>query len=290
MRIFLRTQTSLIGMIRSMMRDAGGVRWTDAEMYTAVNLALDVWASRVSAPMLYALSGYEPGDAVTLPGYIRPPVQPQVQYAGSEEWVDVPDWTAPPDDTDRLTLSMEAGSGVQAARILWRFRNGYVPTTLPTLDEDIDADDDELIFVGVQEIGDAGYIKIDDEWIQYAGVERESGETTLLNLVRGVNGTTPASHAGLVPASPGPPIVPAVPGATITGGIAAPTTDLWVQLFDQAAVFAHEMFLGNASPQERDAHERAISYHTNRADMFWRRYAPARAPRMRVQMPRGMTW
>ena len=106
----------------------------------------------------------------------------------------------------------------------------------------------------------------------YVGLTRASGSTTLGNLVRGVNDTTAAVHAA---------------AATLTWGVAAPATELYQQLLDQTAMYLHQMFLGQASPNERDLHERMISFFKANADQFWRRYVPARSPRFRAPAVRA---
>ena len=280
MRAYLRSQSDLKTQLRAVLRDTGSARWTDAEVYTAMNMALSQWQGRVSVPMLYSLTdGFTAGvNEYTLPAYIRPPFRPQylsyvedgVQIGDTTEyqWNDVRDWEAEPDADDGWKLRVRSVVNSTDARIIWFARNGSVPTTVPAIPTggDITATSTSVIANAALDVGDAGYVFCGSEWIGYAGLTRAASATTLLNLTRGVNETTAAVHAA---------------AATLTWGVAAPSTDLYQQLLDQTAMYLHQMFLGQASPNERDLHERMISFFKNNAEMFWRRYVPSRSPRIR---------
>lgn len=109
-----------------------------------------------------------------------------------------------------------------------------------------------------------GWVKVGAEWIGYRGVTVGASTTTLANLVRGLSDTTAATHDE---------------AAAVAWGVGAPNWALFQQLLDQASAYAHEYNLTDGSPKERDLHERMLSYYQGRADMFWRKHTPSRAPR-----------
>jgi hypothetical protein len=63
--------------------------------------------------------------------------------------------------------------------------------------------------------------------------------------------------------------------------VAAPNQQLFMQVSDQACAFVHELYLSDGSAQERAQHERMVGYFQNRADQYWRKHTPVRAPRWR---------
>lgn len=278
MRVHLKSQSALKTQLRAVLRDAGSARWTDAEVYTAMGMALDTWERRVSVPMLYTLTdGFIAGTTeYTLPSYIRPPFRPQqltyYPYNGpisdntSSQWSDITDWEVEPDGDDGYKLRVRVNVNTTDARILWYARNGRLPTTLPGLSSGMLATDTTLTVNAALDVADSGYVLVDAEWMQYAGLVRAASATQLTNLVRGVNESTVVTHDG---------------AATVTWGVAAPSLDLFNQLIDQTAATLHQMFLGNASPNERDLHERMVSFYRTNADNFWRRYVPQRKPRIK---------
>lgn len=286
MRVVLRSQSDIKTAVRAVLRDTGSARWTDAEVYLALNMALSQWQRRVSVPMLYSLpDGLDAGvNEYAIPAYIRPPFRPQYLALGADgvriddlesyDWVDVRDWEADPDSTDGWTLRIRSPVASTEARIIWYAQNGPVPTTIPAIPAagDITATSTSVAANAALDVGDAGWVLCGSEWMQYAGLTRGASSTTLGNLVRGVNDTTAAVHAA---------------AATLTWGVAAPSGDLFQQLYDQTAMYLHQMFLGQASPNERDLHERMISYFKGNAEMFWRRYVPARSPRFRAPATRA---
>jgi len=275
MRVHLRSQSELNSQLRVMLRDVGKSRWTDVEVYTAFNLALDTWVNRVSAPMRYVLpDGFTAGVyEYALPGFIRPPIQPQFMVDDGE-WVDVMDYVVEPDDADGLVLRVRTATPTADGRIIWAARNGHVPTTIPTLLGEFNAAS-TYVYVSLPStanyVGDAGYVKlVGGSTHQYAGLDLKIG-AKLLNVVHGVNGTFAAGVG--------------VAGGAVEWMISAPDAGLFGQLLDQAAAHCHLLFLGNASPNEQSHHERMISFHQARADAYWRRYAPSRSPHFVTYSP-----
>ena len=278
MRVFLRSQSELKTLLRSILNDAGSLRWTDGDIYQAINQALGQWAGRVSAPMVHTISsGFSAGVMeYALPGYVRPPLRPQflaiwpereVDTATEYQWQDVVNWEVEPDASDGLVLRLRTPAKTTQARVIWFAENGTMPTAIPVLTSaGLAVDGTSCWLTTSPTVGDAGYVLIGTEWIGYSGVSIGSAQTQLQNLVRGVNETTAQVAGG---------------AATVTWGVAAPSAGVFNQLLDQAAVYLHERYVAIAAPNERDVHERAISYFTQRAEGFWRRWVPARSPRFK---------
>lgn len=278
---YLRTQTELLADVRRRMRDPSGDRWPDAEVYMAINDCLLTWYNRVSVPHLYEIpGGWGVGqNEYALPAYIRGNIDPQQRrYASNwlhvsgissegDTWVDVQGFSVEPDGAGgqklRLDFSPSAGDG----RIIWWSHNGQVPLTAPALNASIDADDTSLVLSSVVDVADVGYIKIGSEWLHYSGAAYGSSTTTLSNLLRGLNETTAASHNS---------------GASVAWGIGVHRADLFGQLFSHVASFLHGLYLTNAAESERAHHERLSLYNRQQADLFWRRYTPARKTKIRL--------
>lgn len=281
MDIILRTQTEVLDDIKNRVRDTNNDRWTSLEKSIALNDALLTWHGRVSIPHIYTISGgwvagtYE----YDLPDYIDAnAMQPQMKnlvpwgYYGirvdveeSETWIDITGWTVEPTATNTRKLRFDISPYSVDARIIWWGRQGPLPSTIPTLSSDMTASDTTLTIGSTPTIHDYGWVKIDSEWIQYAGVTRGTSTTTLNNLVRAQNNTTAATHSN---------------GANVTWGVAAHRQDLLQQLYDQARAYLHEMYLATAGEQERDLHERMVSYYQQKSDLYWRRYVPVKMPRI----------
>lgn len=280
----LRTRTQLIKDIEHRMRDRGNRRWKDEEIIRALNDSIALWQGRVSVPYVYTITGgwvsgtYE----YSLPDYMGRRIRPQrrvlspyidtttstTQYV----WADVRGWDLDPDGSGGQTLRTQWNEGTPGttsdARILWWAANGYLPETasVPALNANIDSDDTSLVLDAVYDVGRVGYVKVNAEWIQYAGVTDDGSNTTLGNLVRGV-GSTAASHSS---------------GDSVEFGMAAPETRLWTQLQDQARALLHSLSLSEGPGQEMDHHRWAMQWHQQRADDFWKSYTPDVRPRLRL--------
>jgi hypothetical protein len=274
--IYLRTQADLIAAIQRRLRDTGQARWQEGELKDALNRALESWHGRVSAFAMYELADGWPNDAyeITLPNWLPEDVQPQAKWPVDpmlpndetlSTWKDINSYAVEPatDGTRTLRLNMVPYNG--QVRLKFPVRNGVAPTLAIELDGAITATDTTLhVSEPLPEAERTGWIKVDAEWIQYAGVAVAASTTTLSNLLRGQHDTTAAIHAD---------------EAAVQWGIVAPNMALFQQLSDQACAYVHELNLTDGSPKERDLHERMLSYFQGRADMFWRRHAPSRAPR-----------
>lgn len=278
MALLLRAQTELLADIEARLRDPSNFRWSESEIYRAVNDAIRQWDGRVSVPAIY-----EPGvtwptsvSTVAIPTGIDPnAVQVQVRELPVEnvdivldQWFDLAGWRNEP----TATFGAQVRSYFQPAseyRLLYWLTNGPVPVTVPTLDSELDATATSLTLTSTADVGDNGFLLIENEWVHYRGLERAATTLTVQNLTRGLLTSTAATHAALTP---------------VYWCVAVPRQDLFGQLLDQARAYLHEMTLVAAAPQSRDVHERMVSYYQARADAFWRRWASVRSPRWKVEL------
>lgn len=279
---FLRSQNELLTSIKQRMRDVDNQRWPSPETYNAMNDAIMIWGRKVTVPFLYTITnGFVSGTYnYALPSYIKPPIDVELKRyliqtldglpvrsasLGASTWQPAPGYHLEPDGSGGQVLRLEGTIGATEGRIIWWMQNGMIPTSVPTLSADITDTDTSLTIASIPVIGSAGYVKIGEEWIAYAGVSRSATTTTLTNLLRGLNDTTAASH---------------LTGASVYWGIAALRDDLYNQLLDQVTFKMHALYLTNASPQETEQHVFQSRLYKQLADEFWRGYVPPRKPRM----------
>lgn len=279
---FLETQADVLTQVRQRVRDTANRRWSQTEVYNAVNDSLRKWSTKVFTPFIYTLpDGFDIATyTYALPWYITPPIDVetrrliyldglQIQFADTEyTYQDVPAYRIESDGSGGQTLRLEIQPYDADARVIWWGTNGPVPLTVPTLNANITTTTATTCTIGATPIiGPSGYIKIDDEWMQYSGYTQASSTTTLQNLIRGVNGTTAATHTS---------------GTSVYWGIAAHRVDLFTQLYEDTLAAMHNLFLQDASPKEIEHHTFQVRYHQQVADEFWRKYTPNRPPKMRL--------
>ena len=276
---YLKTQADILANIQTLLRDPTPTRWTAIELYLSLNMALDVWWDRVMIEDVYTISGgwvsgtYE----YALPSYIREPIRPQVLRSRpvypdiqiddtyTTTWINLPGYQVVADGSGGLTLKSLVIPYNLDAQVLWWTENGHVPTTVATVNTQLEAAATSLIVDGELDVAESGWVKVGAEWIRYRGTTRTASLTTLLNLTRGVNETTDAQHLAT---------------ASVLWGVAADTPSLWRQLYDQIISHMHEYYLTDASARERDHHERQVSFYQKRADVYWESYVPSFTPKM----------
>lgn len=281
---YLKTQAEFVQQIKARMRDTTSARWTAAEIYNAINDGVGMWGPRVVVPFLYTLpGGFALGDFdYSLPWYISGNVsvqQKRVVSVGLDgrplyglnspvtTWVDVPGFDLEPDGAGGQVLRLAAEPWAVEGRVIWWAQNGPVPGTVQALKTSILATDTSLTITGQPTIGPAGFVKIELEWMQYAGYTQSGTDTTLTNLIRGVNGTTAAPHTAPV---------------NVYWGLAVLRQDLYQQLFNQIYASLHTLFLTNAAPAETQNHIFQVRWHKQLADEFWRGYVPPVGPKLQL--------
>jgi hypothetical protein len=277
----MRDQATILAAIEARARDSANARWTDAEIYNAINDSLLTWHGRVSIPLVHNVTGgFTSGEnEYPLPDYVNPStVVPQmkrtvpfswwgaVSVDDSLTWTDVPGWTLEPDGDGGTMLRFDIPPFSTEGRYLWWGINGPLPTTIPTLNTSLPSTTiTEIRLNGTQDVLDHGYVLIDSEWFQYAGMTHDSGMTVLANPVRAINGTTAASHT---------------PTTAVKFGVAMPRLDLYRTLIDQTFIFLHELYLTSAASKETQTHQQMVGFYQGRVDKFWRSWTPARRPRI----------
>lgn len=248
----MRAQNDLLADLRTRVRD-NGARWSDTEVYRAINAALQQWQGRVYVP------GYleSEADGVTEvelpPGAIRV-LEVLYRPAGSEHWRDI--------HYHDILYGMDGRAGLLVPqlpsgtlRIIYAYANSPLPTNPATSSDNMSATASSVNTTATN-VGRAGYVKIDQEWMAYSGTAVGTG-TTLLALRRGLFGTTAAVHDGSVTAKP------------VWWGVVAPGASLFEQLLDQAMAHLHAYYLSDGAESEKAYHERYMNYFQQKADRFW---------------------
>jgi hypothetical protein len=95
----------------------------------------------------------------------------------------------------------------------------------------------------------------------YYGVTRGSTTTVLNNLVRGLYGTTAAVHNT---------------ASTVYWGVSVDDMRLYNQLYDQVQAYLYRRLISDGSVHESGRYQGLMQYAQERADVFWRMYAPVR--------------
>jgi hypothetical protein len=270
---YLRTQAELLTEVSVLLRDAGHTRWTSAEKYNALNSVLYTWADHVKFPFIYTLTdGWQAATySYALPDYVRPPLFPQLKrHIPYEEmliesstftWQDVPGWELETDGSGGQVIKLHAPPRTLDARVLFYAPNSRVPLTLPVTSGSTAADATTVLLSTVVDVDDVGFVKIDSEWLSYAGITRGTATTTLNNVVHALNGTTAAVHNT---------------GATVTWGVGMDTLSLQTLLFDGWRAILHAFFLQDGGTHETERHEKALGLYEQKMLNFWQTYKPVR--------------
>jgi hypothetical protein len=277
--IYLRAQNEAHVQIEQRQRDGQNARWTDEELYNAINDCIGLWSQSVRVPFLYTITnGFVSGTyEYSLPAYVRQPLDVQ-QLRRSEEyynlgavdtttttWVDAPAYRLEPDGSGGQKLRLEYVPITTDARVIFWAPNGLVPTTIPTLNTTLTSSDTSVIIDATPEIGDVGYVKIESEWMSYVGIARGTSTTTLQNVTRGLNYTTAAAHTS---------------GVSVYWGIATHRLDVYQHMQIDVMASANELFLSRAAPEEREHHVFMVRYYKQMSSEFWRKFTPSRASKM----------
>lgn len=281
--LYLRNQLDLLNNVESHMRDTSNYRWTEAEIYGALNDAVRSWHGRVSVPATYTPTTSWPSDVhvIDIPtGIDAQTAVIQIRYVPVENsdetdvWYDVNGWRSETTDTfgGQMRVNFQPTSEY---RLLHWITNGPMPVTVPTLSAEFSDSATSLTLTTAAEVADTGFLQIENEWIYYRGVERGATTLTCQNLTRGLLTSVAATHVVSTP---------------VYWCVATTRQDLYNQLLDQARAMLHELTLIAAAPQSRDVHERMVSYYQARADAFWRRHWPARSARWKVETSYEGAW
>lgn len=285
--LILRSQDALLSELKEEVGIGGsGGLWSDSNIYRALNRAVRKWAGKVVLPRLYSVSGGFTSSSwsYSLPRYIRGDIDVEIyrsntwnQNAESDTtgtWTTVFAGTIEPSDENGETavFRFHTAPYTQSGRIKWWVENGPIPTNstdLPLLSSGITDSDVTLVIDQTPTIGDNGWVKVDGEYISYAGVTRGATTISLLNCERGLWGSTAAAHDA---------------ADTVYWCVAADDERLWEQLTHQTLANLHESKLHRGTVQDRRAHQEMVNYEQERADRFWTMngYVTQRRPRMEL--------
>jgi hypothetical protein len=280
--LHLKTQSELRDEVEDYLNDSGNTLATAAQYYGALNRALSLWAGRVVFPHLYEFS-FGGGDFdYALPSYIRRPFYLLIRQSilgypqasgdsdNSYTWQPFVSYDLQPNGTGGFDLHLHSYPYAESGRIVWLAENGRFPTTAPTTNGEISSTATSVVLTvtGAPPINDAGYIKINSEWMSYAGVTRTSSTAyTLSNLVRGLYGTVAATQAT---------------ASAVSWGIGCDDERLWQQLYDRTGSFIHLLNMNKSTNEDKATNEKLYVALKDNADRFWRNegYVSQRAPRL----------
>lgn len=68
-----------------------------------------------------------------------------------------------------------------------------MPSTIPALGEELSATATSVTLTTTADVGESGFLQIENEWIHYRGIERGATTLTCQNLTRGLL-TSIATH------------------------------------------------------------------------------------------------
>jgi hypothetical protein len=244
--------------------------WTDAEVMNALNDAVEMWGDRVMIPFVYTISGgFVCGTSeYSLPDYVNEPIDPQFKFSGDNQpWRDLMMFEVYPSTDGTTTLRLPGSLPTASGQVIYWTRPSAFPSEAPVLDAQINSSATSLTLTTTPYVGRTGHLKIENEWISYADYSEASGKLTLLNLARGLNGTTAATHNA---------------ATSVYWGLGLHRLDLAQQLRFQTLANLHSLHTTNASPREREFHSGMMQYWQDQAYRYWKGYRSPRPPKMRL--------
>lgn len=288
----LRTVDEVLTDLKDLLGAGGSLRWPDAQLGRLLNRALGAWAGRVlvphylAFPVAFSTTGYALPPFIQAPVdlYVRVPADERAGQLTGETYRQIPGVRIEPTEGEGRQLRLLAPPGLgygggTAAFLVWYDAQGPVPPHSPKLLDDV-RPTDVRIPVQLAEpfaLAQSGYVRVDGEWMHYAGVtyaKPDRLEVWLENITRGFDGTATIFH------DLGGEISQWAPAEW---GIAADHPALFEQLIHQAASYAHGAKITDGSAEEVSQHERLMLDHRQIADSFWARYTPGREPRWQLE-------
>lgn len=271
---YLRSQADLLSELNALVRDGSSARWTAVEKYAALNQVLMTWADQVKLPHVYTISGGWLADTYeyALPNYIRPPLYPELKrfapynwdYANTSvpsHWQDVPGWETVSNGAGGQVIRLYSAPRNLDGQVGFYSPNSRVPTTVPTTSGSTSSTATTMTIGSAIDVSDVGYVKCEAEYIAYYGVDRNAATTVLNNLVRGLYGSTAATHNS---------------GSSVYWCVGVDTPELWRVLYDQWKGCLAEMFLQDGGTHERAAFQQNLGYYSQLAANFFATYSASR--------------
>lgn len=253
--LYLKTLADIQGEAEARLTDTGNTLATDAQYAAAINEGIRGWGKRVAIPRYHSLSGGVTSGSYeyTLPSYIVPPIILEirstaynpygVQVASNPDtgftWHQLAGYALRPSSTGGWTLRLPSSPYSENVQIVWWSENGPLLASAPTITTTITSTSTSVILTvsSSPEIGESGFVKIEAEWMSYAGVTRTSATSyTLNNLTRALFGTVAASHTS---------------STAVNFGVAVDDQRLWTQLLDYVTSYVHAIQLHKATSTRR---------------------------------------
>jgi len=245
------------------------INWTAQRYRRAINRAIRELSNKVLIPSTYNLTGAWTTTeyAYAIPSWLdTATLQPEWQgNAVPYTWKEIPGYTIERGSDGQNYIRFQSGPFQAGARLRYWHPNTTAPVTEPLLDATITAADTSL--TTKTKLADAeptGVIKVEDEFIQYAGITQAAGTTTLTNLVRGIAGSVAAAHNADV---------------QIQWALLTDEPIIYTALTYLTLTYLHEMFLNESAARNQRHHQEMIAYYRAAADAIMRQYVPQVSPR-----------
>ena len=268
MRLHARTLTDIKDELDDTL-EAASTNWTPQRFRRAINRAIREISNKVLIPTTYNLATAWDADvfAYVLPAWIDTGnIEAEWQNATNpQNWHPLHSYSIER-GTDGLNyLRFRSTPFTATARVHYWHSNSVAPITDPILNAQIAADATSLVTkTKVTGIEPEGIIRIEDEYIQYAGITQGASTTTLSGLIRGVAATAAAIHAADV---------------QINWAIAVDEPIVFTAIEYFAMTALHEMYLNESAARNQRHHQEMIAYYKNAADVIMKQYVPKTSPR-----------
>lgn len=279
-QILFKGQSELLADIEADLDDTNNFRWSDVNIYRALNRGVESWADKVFVPRVHSLSLVSGQRNYDLPAYISPPFTVELRgmiSGGENVWRQMVTISTEPDAEWDSVLRFPFSAPTGEGRVRWWATNSVMPTSVPTLASALTSSADSLTIDATPYISDTGCVRVGRELIFYAGVTEESDNLTLSNLVRGVSGSTAAAHDV---------------GVDVEWVVMADSPKLWEQLRSEAIGQLHAMLLHRGAKEDIGQHEKMMSFYLDRSARFWSTsgYVSAKPKRLSIGQRNMKTW
>lgn len=279
MRLYARTISEILSELATVLGDASA-NWSTARQRVAINRSIRDHAVKVFVPGIYTMpSNYESNTyEYAIPNWMDPATMiPQQRRLISDDygytydinnaytWVDIPAFEVERAESGQYYFRLQFNPNDEQGRIKYWMTNTPAPTTDPALTSNLTSSDTSLTLTGViATLQQSGFVQVENEVIQYAGVTLSGGNTVLGSLTRGACGTEAAAHTTPL---------------TVYFAYAVDEQMLFNALQYQALAYLHEMYLNESAARNQKHHQEMIAYYKQSAAELLRAYVPAVSPR-----------
>ena len=253
---FLYPASSLATEISERMRTGSTGEWTQREVLQAITDALSTWAGRVK--VLFAET-----VPVSSSGVVEVPY-----YVGTARFSD---WQSVIANGKLVSLSkvqratdggrsayIAVPGGTTEVVITWlEEASCLLPSVQMSLSSELSDDGNMLTVSPGPILSHCGFVKIDDEYMSYQGLSYNGASLSLLNLGRGLRGSSAATH---------------VSGSALDICVPIPSFVLFSHLVEKVRANLHALPLNVTSIEEREAHTLVMRYSQQLADEAWSTY------------------